>query len=89
MTKPFAIALKRSVLKDLRRIPQSIVRAIQDRIAALSENPFPSGVESIEGYAHHYRIRMGNYRIVYEVAATVRIITIVRIGHRKDVYKKM
>ncbi len=87
--KMYQIVLKRSVLKDIRRIPHSILDALRERIAALSLDPIPHGAEPLEGYAHHYRIRMGNYRIVYEVAATVRIVTIIRIGHRKDVYRKL
>lgn len=86
---PYQIVLKRSVLKDIRRIPRSILDALQARIAALAENPLPRGAEPIEGYAHHYRIRMGTYRIVYEVAATIRILTVIRIGHRKDVYRNL
>jgi mRNA interferase RelE/StbE len=89
MTKPYEIVLKRSVLKDIRAIPRSILRSIQDRIAALSTDPFPPGMEPIEGRDRCYRIRIGNYRIVYDVATTVRIITIIRIGHRKDVYRKL
>ncbi|MDO8649482.1 MAG: type II toxin-antitoxin system RelE/ParE family toxin, partial [Candidatus Peregrinibacteria bacterium] len=78
MTKLYEIVLKRSVLKDIRGIPQSILLRIQDRIAALATDPFPSGAEPIGGYDHCYRIRLGNYRIVYEVATTIRIITIIR-----------
>lgn len=87
--KIYQIVLKRSVMKDIRRIPRSILAALQSRIAALAHEPFPPGAEPIEGYDHYYRIRMGNYRVVYEVASTVQIITVIRIGHRKDVYRKM
>ena len=89
MKQPYAIVIKRSVLKDIRRIPASILRSIQAKIEALAENPFPTGMETIQGYDHHYRIRIGNYRIIYEVATTIRIITIIRIGHRKNVYDKL
>ena len=89
MTKSFQIVLKQSVLKDIRRIPRSIVQAIQERIAALAENPFPANAEPIKGYRHHYRIRIGNYRVIYEVAAKIRIITVIRIGDRKGVYRNL
>lgn len=89
MNGPYEIVVKKSVLKDIRRIPRSVLQGIQERIAALADNPFPHGAEPMEGYDHHYRIRFGQYRIVYEVAATVRIITIIRVGHRKDVYRKL
>lgn len=89
MTKSYTVVLKKSVLKDIRRIPLYILRRIQDRITTLVNNPFPSDVEPLEGHDHYYRMRMGDYRIVYEVAATIRIITIIRIGHRKEVYRNM
>lgn len=89
MKKKYDIVFKRSVLKDVRRIPASILASIQERIAALAEDPFPAGAEPISGYDSFYRVRLGSYRIVYEVATTIRVITIIRIGHRKDVYKKL
>ncbi len=89
MKKPYAILLKRSVLKDIRRIPRSILQGIQERIASLADDPFPPGAQPIEGYDHYYRIRIGHYRVIYEVAAVVRIITVIRIGHRKDIYRKL
>lgn len=89
MTKPYQIVFKRSVLKDIRRIPSSILQAIQDRISALAVDPLLPNAEPIEGYQHCYRIRIGNYRVLYEVTTTVRIITIIRIGHRKDIYRNL
>lgn len=89
MNRRYEIVVKKSVLKDIRRIPRSILQSIQDRIATLADDPFPHGAEPIEGCNHHYRIRIGQYRIVYNVATTIRIITIVRIGHRKDVYRML
>ncbi|MBI3619505.1 type II toxin-antitoxin system RelE/ParE family toxin [Candidatus Peregrinibacteria bacterium] len=83
----YRIVLKESVLREIRRFPRFVLDAIRERIAALAHDPFPSGVEKIQGYDHHYRIRVRNYRIVYEVASHIRIITIIRIGHRKDVYR--
>lgn len=83
----YAIVFKHSVKKDLRRIPEIIVRRIQVAILALSGNPFPEGVKKIYGYEHIFGLRMGNYRIVYEVATEIHIITVIRIGHRKEVYR--
>ncbi len=71
MTQPYEIVLKRSVLKDIRRIPASILQSIQQRIVALADNAFPPGMEPIEGYEHHYRIRIGNYRVLYKTEKTI------------------
>ena len=78
-----------SAVKDIRKLPATVLRTSRKSIDALKETPFPKGSTKIRGYEHFYGIRIGRYRIVYEVAKTIRIITIIRIGHRKDVYKKL
>lgn len=87
--KNYRIEFKRSVLKELRSIPQSILRLIQKSIESLGTNPLPEGCQKIRGYDHHYRIRVGRYRIIYAVKTKVRIITIIKVGHRKDVYRSL
>lgn len=84
---PYRIVVKRSVLREIRRLPDVVVRRLRERIAALATDPLPPDAEPIQGYAHYYRIRVGSYRVIYEVATQIRIITIVRIGHRRDVYR--
>jgi mRNA interferase RelE/StbE len=89
MSKIYEIVFKRSVLKDIRRIPKVVLQRIQEKITALKQEPIPAGAEPIEGYEKHFRIRIGQYRVVYEVAHEIRIITVIRIGHRKDVYRQL
>lgn len=89
MERPFKIELKKSVLKDIRKIPVGYLAAIRERILQLAVDPVPNGAEPIQGYKHHYRIRIGNYRVIYEVASDIRIVTIIRIGNRKDVYRQL
>lgn len=84
----YRIVVKESVLRDIRRLPQLVVQRLYEHIAALANEPIPSGAEKIHGYNHYYRIRVGAYRVIYEVGRSIRIITIIRIGHRKDVYKR-
>ncbi|MFH0770323.1 MAG: type II toxin-antitoxin system mRNA interferase toxin, RelE/StbE family [Candidatus Peregrinibacteria bacterium] len=86
-TGAFGIVLKQSVLKEIRRIPVIMLERIRSHIAALAENPFPAGVEKIQGYDDCYRIRVGQYRVVYQVSDAIHIITIIRIGHRREVYR--
>ncbi len=52
-----------------------------------AENPFPHGVEKLSGSEHAYRIRLGDYRVVYEVVAESKLVEIQRVRHRKDVYR--
>jgi mRNA interferase RelE/StbE len=83
----YRIELKNSVLKDIRRIPQGMLLRIREAIESLAENPLPTKSKKIQGYDDYYRIRIGQYRVVYHIGKKIRIITIIKIGHRKDVYK--
>lgn len=85
----YHVVLKKSVLKDIRAIPRRTLERIQSAIDDLRIDPFCKDAEKVRGYEHTYRLRVGRYRIVYEVAKTIRIITIIRIGHRKGVYKRL
>jgi len=85
----YVVRFSRSVAKDIRRIPSATVDRIQKVFDALAQNPFPSGAEPISGYEHHFRVRVGNYRIIYAVSSDIRIVLIIKIGHRKDVYRRM
>lgn len=82
----FEVLFKRSVAKDLRHIPKQEVARILNRIAALATEPRPPGVEKLSDQVL-YRIRQGAYRIVYEIRTDELIIIVVKIGHRRDVYK--
>lgn len=87
--KPYRIELKRSVLKDIRRFPESVLRRLREAIENLRGNPFPAKHEKIRGYEDHHRIRVGEYRIVYHVATKTAVITIIKMKHRKDVYRQL
>ncbi len=88
-TRPYGIMLQKPVLKQMRSVPPVVLRHIGERIAALANDPIPTQAEPIQGYKGHFRIRIGSYRVIYEVTHTIRIITIVRIAHRKDVYRNL
>ena len=83
----FSIEWKKSTRKDLRKLPASVVDRIVEAVEGLAENPFPHGVEKLAGSEHAYRIRLGDYRIVYEVVAELKLIEVQRVRHRKDVYR--
>ena len=82
----YTVVFKHSVHKDIRRIPHAILRHIQDALRVLTTDPHPVGSIKLQKRGNFYRIRVGKYRIIYEVAKKIRIITIIRIGHRKNVY---
>ena len=84
----YKIAIKPSAVKELDRIGRKDDRGrIVSRISSLAEDPRPPGCEKLSGRSERYRIRQGDYRIVYAIDDAVQSVTIVKIGHRRDVYR--
>ena len=82
----YKLDFKQSVAKDLRPIPRNDVARILTRIQELRDDPRPPGCEKLSG-REQYRIRQSAYRIIYEVADERLVVNVVKIGHRKHVYK--
>ena len=82
----YKIYFRSSVLKDLKKIPKNILRKILTKINQLGDNPRPHGCEKLTSQ-DRYRIRHGNYRIVYSIQDDVLTVWIVKVGHRKDSYR--
>lgn len=83
----YRIVIKRSAAKEIEKIvPNDRWRIIQ-RIQRLADEPRPVGCKKLSG-DEKYRVRQGNYRILYEIVDEQLIVTVVKVGHRGDVYKK-
>lgn len=82
----YKLVFRKSVAKDLRSIPNRDVARILQRMEELQENPHPVGSEKLSGQ-ERYRIRQGVYRILYEITDELLTVTVVKVGHRKAVYK--
>ncbi len=82
----YRVFFKESVEKDLRVIPKEDLRKILDRIGLLAENPRPPGSEKLTGQ-ERYRVRQGNYRVVYSIQDEAVTVWVVKVGHRKDIYR--
>jgi mRNA interferase RelE/StbE len=80
------IIFKKSVEKDLNRIGKNELKKIIARITALADNPRPPGCEKLTGL-ERYRIRRGRYRILYSIQDYELTVWVVKVAHRKDVYK--
>ncbi|MCB0338728.1 MAG: type II toxin-antitoxin system RelE/ParE family toxin [Bdellovibrionales bacterium] len=83
----YKVTLKKSVEKDLRRIDRVQVPKIVSAIQALSENPFPANSRKLVGSTKTYRVRLGDYRVLYIVDEAVREIEVQAVRHRKDAYR--
>ena len=87
MDKDYLIKLSKKSLKQLAKIPIKDQQRINIAITKLAKNPKPSNSKKLQSYGKTWRIRVGNYRILYEVYDNKLEIIVIRIGHRKNVYK--
>lgn len=84
----FKIDPKRSLEHNLRKIDRQFIPKILDSIESLSENPFPFQSRKMKGGESSYRLRVGDYRIIYQVDTINKIVTVYHVRHGKDAYKK-
>jgi mRNA interferase RelE/StbE len=82
----YELVFKRSVAKDLRRLSNNDVAKLVERMHALAADPRPPGCEKLSGM-ERYRVRQGDYRIVYEIQQSRLIVLVVKVAHPKHVYK--
>ena len=82
----YSILLTRSAAKELEGLPTKDRHRLVTRIAALAADPRPTGAEKLSG-ADKYRVRQGDYRILYAIEDAALVVTVVRVGHRRDVYR--
>jgi len=82
----YRVLFRESVWKDLRSIPKKELARILDRVALLAEEPRPPEAEKLTG-DNRYRIRQGRYRILYSIQDEELTVWVVKVGHRKDVYR--
>lgn len=82
----FRIEIKKSAVKELEAIPPKDLLRIMDKIGSLADDPRPEGSKKLSGEEKH-RIRQGNYRILYIIEEDALIVYVVKVAHRKDVYR--
>jgi len=83
----YNLFFKPSAEKELRQIPEPFLSKIFSKITALAETPRPFGVKLMKGEERFYRLRQGDYRIIYEIDDQARTATVLKIGHRREVYE--
>ena len=85
----YKIEWKQSAKKELKKLNKAVIFKIIKMVESLSLNPHPAGSRKLQGSEHLYSIRFGNYRIVYSIEKNKLLIEIIRVGHRKDIYRKL
>ncbi len=83
----YKVLLERRAERDIKRLPTELFHRIIPHLEALSEDPKPSGCRKITGSKHDWRIRIGDYRVIYEIDEQQKAVKVMRIRHRKDAYR--
>ena len=83
----YELRVRKSVAKDLQPIPKKDVQRIVAAIGELATDPRPPQSRKLTG-AEKYRLRCGNYRVLYEIEDAILVVCVVKVGHRKDVYRE-
>ena len=84
----YSIEFSRTARKQLGKLPRGTGQRIADGIETLADNPLPPGVKKLTDKDDLYRIRIGDYRVIYQINESMLLILIVKIGHRGDIYRK-
>jgi mRNA interferase RelE/StbE len=82
----YTVLIERYAQKQIMRLDKKVIPLIKTAIASLADNPRPYGYKKLKG-EDAYRIRVGDYRIIYEIADDKIIVTVVSVGHRREIYK--
>ena len=83
----YAVSFRRSAEKDLHRLDATVQRRVIKAVEGLASSPRPSGCKKLQGSEDTYRIRVGDYRVIYSVDDSILIVAIERIRHRREVYR--
>lgn len=83
----YTLEIKRSAQKELDALDDRIFPRIDRKILALADNPRPAGCKKLTGYEDQWRIRIGDWRVLYIIDDTIMLVTITRVAHRREVYE--
>ena len=85
----YEIIISKSAERELKKLSLDVYQSVKQIIYSLADNPRPFGVETMTKYGkgRHYRVRIGDYRIIYKIHDEVVTVEIVKVGHRREIYK--
>ncbi|MBW4659556.1 MAG: type II toxin-antitoxin system RelE/ParE family toxin [Drouetiella hepatica Uher 2000/2452] len=84
----YQVVIKPSAQRQLKKLTPAIQSNLISLIESLSQQPRPSGCKKLKGRQNQYRVRSGDYRIVYSIEDTFLIVRVVKVGHRRDIYEE-
>lgn len=82
---PYEVVISPAASRQLRKLPQPVAEKIEAQLLLLENNPRPAGCKKLSGF-EAWRIRIGNYRVIYEIQDTILVVTVIAIGDRKEIY---
>jgi len=82
----YAVELKPSARKELESLPDSVLARVIRKLESLQHEPRPAGCKKLRGYKDSWRVRIGDWRVVYIVDDTAKLVSVTRIAHRREVY---
>jgi mRNA interferase RelE/StbE len=85
----YRVEIETGARRALRGLPEALRRRIDPVIRSLADNPRPMGCRSLAGYSDTYRLRVGDFRIIYRIRDEVLVVLVIRIGHRGEVYRHL
>jgi mRNA interferase RelE/StbE len=84
----YEVYVERAAENDLKHLPTTVFHRIIPEIKTLAENPRPSGCRKLTGSKNDWRMRVGDYRVLYEIDEKARAVRIMRVRHRREVYRR-
>ncbi|MEM8504273.1 MAG: type II toxin-antitoxin system RelE/ParE family toxin [Cyanobacteria bacterium P01_D01_bin.1] len=83
----YQVIVDAAARRQIRKLPHPVQEILLARITSLGKDPRPAGCKKLKGKKNEYRIRSGNYRIIYSVEDKALIVRVIRAGHRRDAYE--
>jgi mRNA interferase RelE/StbE len=87
--KRYTVVLTQTAEKELQRLPVKTIEKIVLVLKSMEEDPRPHGCKKLKGYKNLWRVRVGDYRIIYAIEDVILFVDVREIGHRKDIYDKL
>ena len=84
----YSIEVTPRARRDMLKLPGHVSRRVEDAISALAHDPRPAGARKLTGQGDLYRVRVGDFRVIYAIQDDVLLVLVVKVGHRRDVYRR-